>query len=210
MLNKVLVWVLGVVILVSCAAAPNTPGSLSASIEERTTQIECRSSEGFMLGYGSATKLDGRLALSAAHVGKSCNEMGGQMYIGDELVTVLKMGEGVDLMLVWYFGTPIERAVLAYDNPPVGTHITIWGYPSVTYTLIATRGIISGVLGQYLLTDSLSTFGNSGGGVWDDKDRLVAVLIGGIWQRDSLPYGLSVVVPAEQVQEFLKDTLWIH
>ena len=206
--SRVVVFALAATFLISGTIASPPP-----KVETASFKIECRSPEGVILGVASGVVIAPGIALTALHVPDMCEERDGRLFWHHSpmMLSVTKRGSGVDLALLSFpIGNPIIMGVdMAERNPEVGSDLYVIAYPGFSEQLIHAKGIISGYYteeGRFdILTDANITFGDSGGGVFNNKKELIGIVSGIIRDMNAPHYTLGVIVPISVIQDFIKQ-----
>jgi serine protease Do len=123
--------------------------------------------------------------------------------------TIVKKSPAKDLALLKtdLRGTPVR---LAYDIS-VGETCYVIGNP-LGFEWIVTKGIVSNIglsginLVESFMTDATILPGNSGGGVFNEKGRLIGIIVRGTSVLGMYgATGLGIAVDVNEVREFLKS-----
>ena len=201
---------------ITITASPPTKVKESYSTPEAASfKIICRDKHGNDRGAASGVIIGVERALTAAHVVDFCRALRGTLFMGDIKLTTLKVGDQrVDLaLLAFRTGMVLQQGVaLAQENPKVGTPLIISAYPGFMDDLILTRGVVSGYYRAdkespsygSMFTDALITFGDSGGGAFNEQGELVGIISALIRPESAPHYVPGMIVPIEAINEFLR------
>lgn len=138
-------------------------------------------------------------------------KVGGMTIFAGEVV---KIDIELDLALVKtsVVDNEIDVVNLAETDPQKGDNVYTVGNPLGILRNIS-KGILSNKLDGFYITDALTTFGNSGGGLFNGKGELIGVpdkvpvygLIDNIYAIPESNLGYSIALPI--IKEFLKEVL---
>ena len=174
-------------------------------------------------GSGFLISHDG-YALTNTHVvthedGRSCGEVDVRIKGQQVRASVVKLGDnqhgngnGIDLALIKLDRMPQNAKVLQFenfDNVRIGERVFVIGN-SLGYGTCITNGIVSDRLrevdGQMLLmTDCAVNGGNSGGPIFNDKGRVIGVIVSGINGAE----GMNFAIPSKDAMRFISNKVSI-
>lgn len=146
-------------------------------------------------GNGSGVLIAPNYLLTAAHVASSIKN-GTIEYKGFKLpLEVVKIDEKNDIALIKVLGINCPCAPIAEVNALLGTNITTVGFPM--HTVIKTQIVTHGVAqGNGHFTSPVGP-GNSGGGVFNDKEELVGI----VSSIAIAPVGFLQIIPLTHVMQ---------
>lgn len=170
-------------------------------------------------GSGFLISKDG-YALTNTHVvthedGKSCGEVNVRIKGQQVKASVVKLGDnqhgsgnGIDLALIKLDRLPKNAKTLTFenfDNVRIGERVFVIGN-SLGYGTCITSGIVSDkcreVDGQMLLmTDCAVNGGNSGGPIFNDKGKVIGVIVSGITEAE----GMNFAIPSKDAMRFISN-----
>ena len=117
--------------------------------------------------------------------------------------TVIKINTEIDLALLEVKDT--HRYAYLGLNPKIGDHICVVGDPG-GYEDTITFGRITHFTKEKLMVDARVSFGNSGGGVFDKKGRLLGIIHHIEPSRYKWPGDwINVAIPAKTIKAFLEE-----
>lgn len=161
-------------------------------------------------GLGSGVLLSQTTVLTAAHV-VAKTELAG-VKCGDRYITAIvgKRDEVHDLALLGLLEqcTAVTVSSLAESAPPPGADVYAVGCPAKKC-----GRVMHGVVSAYeqndgtidMVTDIVTFYGASGGGLFDKNNKLVGIAsAGGCYGADALRYCFSIYVAIGDVHGFLR------
>lgn len=151
------------------------------------------------VGSGTAFAIGEHFLLTAGHVCAHEN-----LYIDDELVTVVKVDEDKDLCLLYSETTHEHYLKLASFAPNRGDRLYMLGYPLGLGPIpVDGRAVKYSMLnGQLRYMFSMPAVGgNSGSPVLDSRGFVVSVLVAAVPRNPQISFG----VPLEDIRAFLVD-----
>lgn len=91
---------------------------------------------------------------------------------------VIKMSDDYDLAYIRISkrdGLFIEKTIISLYNPEIGNRVYIVGHPMERFYNLS-AGVVSNLDSEFMVTDAFTTFGNSGGGVFNKKGELIGIV----------------------------------
>lgn len=145
-----------------CAAKDRTPIDRATVSYIATSKLKC-----------SATKLGPQTLLSAAHCFRGA---GATLNVDGALATIQHVElDQNDHALILLSGITLINFATFGDVPVEGDLIHYWGNPFI-FKLLFRRGYVSGYYNGATLYDANGYRGDSGAGVFNDKNQLVGVI----------------------------------
>lgn len=158
--------------------------------------------------HGSATHIGGGFFVTAQHVVVGVDTVTVKTNTGREVTAdVLWSNKAHDVALLRADIDGIDETGLDCRVPAVGEELKMRGNP-LSLENITTWGVVAGLPDNYgqwryaFPIDGSLGAGMSGGGVFDDDDDLVGVIVGGVMVRYGMgggPMGVGVIVPSSVV-----------
>lgn len=159
-----------------------------------------------VLGSGTVIKIkDTPYILSCAHLTGRINNLRLNGTNGSVKLTLIKVDPKHDLALFGFNVVPknIQYVELG-ELPIIGDQVYAVGNTS-GYEDVISSGIISTIEdGEYYVTNVVY-FGNSGGGLYSKKGKLIGVVNGLAYLDNRAPYTMGAVVGLSTIKAFLKD-----
>lgn len=180
-------------------------------------EIEWSDSQYTHSGSGFLLSRDG-YALTNTHVvthedGRSCGKVTVRIKGQQTTASIVKLGDnqhgsgsGIDLALIKLDRVPANAKALtfeSFDNVRIGERVFVIGN-SLGHGTCITSGIVSdktrNVGGKMLLmTDCAVNGGNSGGPIFNDKGRVIGVIVSGITGAE----GMNFAIPSKDAINFV-------
>lgn len=207
-MKKVVSLLIILLALSSCQLTSNTPvhNPVSTSLE-RTVQVR-EVCDGNVKSWGTGVVLGdsakGTLIVTAYHVAKplSTCRLETNDYAGIKIVIADKKKDLA--ILISSTHTTIKTVLV---DPVIGEHIYAIGYPNPIIQKGAIVAVTDGLVVSYYDEQELHRtsapvyFGNSGGGVWNNKGQLVGIVLATIPQLD----GYSFFISSSEVKKLLEQ-----
>lgn len=183
-----------------------------AVAEERTVKVEIDCPGEDRDTGGTGVRYRGNLVVTAAHVvddAEGC-EIALEDAQGRESAFYVTRDDLRDLGLLMAFSSP--RSALPLARPKLGMGVWSVGYPVQLKEdgrpLTVTRGVLAvlNVGGMHRVTAPVF-YGNSGGGIWDERGALVGIAVEIRFFRGAYVPDHSRVVPARAVARFVEAAM---
>lgn len=162
----------------------STNSALSQTAIDSVVNLGCYTTDTHLyLGHGSGVYVSPTHILTANHVPQGCSSWGGTLWDDNNKVplTFIKGNEIADLALMSSNGaTPNQPFSKVGVEPKLGDSLYVVGFPSTFRVKIITKGIVSFYYQENgevrYVTDAAITFGDSGGGAFDESGNLIGIV----------------------------------
>ena len=180
-----------------------------ASVRDpRAATVRIRSTTCQGMGTGSGFLLDANTIVTNRHVVEGATTIDVETYLGEDLkVDVASQGTVADLAILKITGEIGETAVLAEDDPAVGTIIRAFGYAGGGPMRVTEGRVEAYETDPYFDTESPVMMakleirpGNSGGPALNEDDEVIGVVY-----AIELQTKLAMIVPLSTLDDLLDD-----
>ena len=217
------------IVLSILISIPTLTTASTSDVISSIVKIECTDTDGEKTGTGVLISNDGYIITNQHVVQKTNGTMNSTCKVGVTSsisvapnmsydAQVLTSSSKFDLALLKIQTTENNfnyTPIYTYDLPELGKDVEVYGYPAIGGdTITFTKGYISGYVNDpespitnYIKTDALIEFGNSGGGAFTKAHELIGIPSSAIAGRLNT---IGIIVATLSVRDFLYVSNYQH